>query len=66
METISDSKNFVNGMKGIIPTVNNSSSDRVIAIGDIHGCFDKLMSLWRKLEVTDNDLVIFLERIGKL
>lgn len=60
METISDSKNFVNGMKGIIPTVNNSSSDRVIAIGDIHGCFDKLMSLWRKLEVTDNDLVIFL------
>lgn len=60
MEAISDSKNFVNGMEEIIPTVNNSSFARVIALGDLHGCFDKLMSLWRKLEVTDNDLVIFL------
>ena len=60
MKTISDSKNFVNGMEGIIPTVNNFSFARVIAVGDIHGCFDKLMSLWKKLKVTDNDLVIFL------
>ena len=60
MEKISTSKNFVNGMESIIPAVNNFSSARVIAIGDIHGCFDKFMSLWKKLEVTDNDLVIFL------
>lgn len=60
MEKISTSKNFVSGMESIIPTVNNSSYARVIAIGDIHGCFNKLMSLWKKLEVTDNDLLIFL------
>ena len=60
MKAISNSKNFVNGMEGIIPTVNDSNYKKVIAIGDIHGCFDKLMSLWKKLEVTDNDLVIFL------
>ena len=60
MNAISNSKNFVDGMEEIIPTVNNSSFARVIALGDLHGCFDKLMSLWRKLEVTDNDLVIFL------
>ena len=60
MKAISDSKNFVNGMEEIIPSINNSSFARVIALGDIHGCFDKLMSLWKKLKVTDNDLVIFL------
>lgn len=60
MGKISYQKNFVDGMEEIIPTVNNSSFARLIALGDIHGCFDKLMSLWQKLEVTDNDLVIFL------
>lgn len=33
---------------------------RVLVIGDIHGEFKKLMSLYKKIEVTDNDLVIFL------
>ena len=33
---------------------------RVLVIGDVHGEFTKLMSLYKKLEVTDNDLVIFL------
>ena len=60
MEKISVSKNFVSGMETVIPSVNDSPYKRIIAIGDVHGCFDKLMSLWKKLEVTDNDLVIFL------
>jgi len=60
LKTISVSKNFVTGMENIIPVVNNSSYERVICLGDIHCCFNKLMSLWKKLEVTDNDLVIFL------
>lgn len=33
---------------------------RILVIGDIHGEFKKLMSLYKKIEVTDNDLVIFL------
>ena len=60
MEKISESKNFVGGMETVIPSVNDSPYKRIIAVGDVHGCFDKLMSLWKKLEVTDNDLVIFL------
>lgn len=60
MEKISASKNFVSGMETVIPSVNDSPYKRIIAVGDVHGCFDKLMSLWKKLEVTGNDLVIFL------
>ncbi|MBR0261257.1 MAG: serine/threonine protein phosphatase [Selenomonadaceae bacterium] len=60
MEKISTSKNFVNGMEGIIPLKNDSPYKKIFVVADIHGCFDKLMSLWKKLEVTDNDLVIFL------
>ena len=33
---------------------------RVLAIGDIHGQFDKLTSIYKKISVTRNDLVIFL------
>ena len=33
---------------------------RVLAVGDIHGQFDKLISLFKKVEVKRNDLVIFL------
>lgn len=33
---------------------------KILVIGDIHGEFQKLMSLYKKIEVTDNDLVIFL------
>lgn len=60
MEKFSTSKNFVNGMEEIIPRMNDSSYKRIIALADSHGCFDKLMSLWKKLEVTENDLVVFL------
>lgn len=60
MEKISTSKNFINGMESIIPPKNDSPYKRILTLGDIHGCFDKLMSLWQKIEVTDNDLVIFL------
>ena len=60
LEKISTSKNFVNGMETIIPLKNDSPYKKIFVVADIHGCFDKLMSLWKKLEVTDNNLVIFL------
>lgn len=34
--------------------------DRIIAIGDIHGNYDRLMSLLSKVNLTSKDLVIFL------
>lgn len=34
--------------------------DRVLAVGDIHGCLTPFLKLYERLEVTDNDLVIFL------
>lgn len=53
-------KNFLSGMENIIPQKNDSPYQRILAIGDIHLCFYKFMSLWKKLNVTDNDLCIFL------
>lgn len=53
-------KNFIGGMKDLIPAVNDSPYKRILAIGDVHATFDKLTSLWKKLSVTDDDLVIFL------
>lgn len=47
-------------MENIIPKKNDSSYQRIFAIGDIHLCFNKFMSLWKKLNVTDKDLCIFL------
>lgn len=34
--------------------------ERILVIGDIHGNFERLMSLYAKLNVTDNDFLIFL------
>lgn len=53
-------KNFVKGMETVIPAKNDTVYKRVLAIGDVHGKYTKLMSLWKKLSVTDDDLVIFL------
>ena len=47
-------------LREIIPPVNNSPYSRILVIGDVHAAFDKLQSLWKKLSVTDDDLVIFL------
>lgn len=52
-------KNFVE-MKDLIPAKNTTPYARILAIGDVHGCFDKLISLWEKISVTEKDLVIFL------
>lgn len=60
MKENSTPKNFVSGMESIIPTKNDTPYERILVIGDIHGKFTKLMSLWRKLSVTDRDLIIFL------
>ena len=53
-------KNFLGGMENLIPPKNDSPYKRILAIGDIHGCRHKLMSLWNKLNVADDDLCIFL------
>ncbi len=53
-------KLFINNAREIVPSVNDSSYKRILAVGDIHGKFNELKSLWRKLSVTDNDLIIFL------
>ena len=52
-------KNFAE-MADLIPAKNDSDYKRILAIGDIHASFDKLISLWEKISVTDEDLVIFL------
>ena len=54
------SENFINNAKEIIPSVNDTPYKRILAVGDIHGKFNALKSLWKKLHVTDDDLVIFL------
>lgn len=53
-------KNFVVGMKDLIPSVNDSEYKRIFAIGDIHGSFSKFLSVWNQIKITDDDLVIFL------
>lgn len=53
-------KSFINNAEEIIPPMNDSPYKRLLTIGDVHSAFDKLMSLWKKLNVTEDDLVIFL------
>ena len=57
---MTEKKFFINDAKAFTPTKNDSPYKRVLAIGDVHASFDKLLSLWKKLSVTDDDLVIFL------
>lgn len=54
-------ENFVPDFEDLLPkSTDGLKWKRVLAIGDIHGHFQKLMSLYEKLNVTDDDLVIFL------
>ncbi|MBR1647651.1 MAG: serine/threonine protein phosphatase [Selenomonadaceae bacterium] len=39
---------------------NADDYERILVVGDIHGEFERLMSLYEKLNVTDRDLLIFL------
>ena len=55
-----NTKNFVSGMENLIPSVNDTPYNRVIAIGDLHGMYERLISLWEKLNVTDRDKIVFL------
>lgn len=57
---MSNKKLFINNAEEIIPSVNDTPYRRLLAIGDVHAAFDKLISLWKKLDVTEDDLVIFL------
>lgn len=55
-----EQKFFVEGMEEFIPPKNTLRYKRVLAIGDIHGQLERLETLWEKLSVTEDDLVIFL------
>ena len=55
-----EQKFFVEGMEEFIPSKNTLRYKRVLAIGDIHGQLERLETLWEKLSVTEDDLVIFL------
>ncbi len=57
---MTDEKILINNAEEIIPPVNDSPYKRILAVGDIHGQFKALKSLWRKLKITEDDLVIFL------
>lgn len=53
-------KNFVVDIEELLPAVNDSPYKRLLVIGDVHATVDKLSLLWQKLDVTENDFVIFL------
>ena len=53
-------RNFVKNAENFFPRVNDTPYKRILAIGDIHGYFEKLISMWKKVAVTPEDLVIFL------
>lgn len=56
-----DAENFVPNYADLLPkSADGLSWKRILAVGDIHGHYKKLMSLYEKLNVTDDDLVIFL------
>lgn len=57
---MANEKFFINNAEEIVPPFNDSPYKRIIAVGDVHGKFGALQSLWKKLSVTDDDLVIFL------
>ncbi len=53
-------RNFVKNFEDLKPSVNDSPYKRIIAIGDVHASLNRLKNLWAKLDVTENDRVIFL------
>ena len=55
-----EQKNFLDNAQELIPPVNDTPYKRILVIGDIHANFDGLISLWEKISVTADDLVIFL------
>lgn len=55
-----ENKNFLSNMQDLLPSVNDTPYKRILAIGDVHGRFTRLMDLWEKISVTADDLVIFL------
>jgi len=57
---MTDKKFFVSGAEKILPTVNDTPYKRILAIGDVHGKFKKFLSLWEKLSVSEDSLVVFL------
>lgn len=57
---MNEQKFFIEQAEEIISPVNDSKYERILAIGDVHGAFEKLESLLEKVSVTASDLVIFL------
>lgn len=56
--------NYVDGMKDFLKTESENISKipykRILAVGDIHGHFTEFMTLFNKLDVSDDDLVLLL------
>lgn len=56
--------NYVEGMEEFLKTKSEKISKipykRVLAVGDIHGHFTEFMTLFKKLDVSSEDLLIFL------
>lgn len=44
----------------LIEKLSHEHRARVIAIGDVHGCIDELLTLLRKVELLPGDLILFL------
>lgn len=57
---MNNEKLFINNAEEIIPPVNDSPFKRILAIGDVHAALNKLKNLWQQLNVTEDDLVVFL------
>ena len=53
-------KNFIDRADELTPSVNDTQYKRILVIGDIHGKFDEFISMWEKINVTSDDLVIFV------
>lgn len=54
-------ENFVPNFEDLLPKSKAEIAwKRILAVGDVHGHYKKLMSLYEKLNVTTDDLVIFL------
>lgn len=56
--------NYVDGMKDFLKTESENISKipykRILAVGDIHGHFTEFMTLFNKLDVSNDDLVLLL------
>jgi len=44
----------------MLEIIQEEKYDRIVAVGDLHGCYSPLVGLMDKISVTDDDLIIFI------